>query len=299
MTLIAILISLILERTVESMRAFRRFDWFDQYTDKLLGWTQDRKLGGSSRVLLVMAVPVIAVILINMLFHDVWFGLPSLAFSILVLFICLGPKDLDGQIDRFLEAWQAGDESTARAAAADLLEGTPPESLQELQQALVEKTLLAGNDRLLAPIFWFTVFSVMGSGPLGVVLYRLAYHLNKRFADNASPFSEAARRLHDILAWLPAHMVALAFAMAGSFVDAFHAWRECRQAWRDDWQAGVEGPVLAGGLGALQLHDLADDEEVTADDVQDRVSAAKGLVLRALVISVVLIALLTLFGGLR
>jgi len=155
------------------MRAFRRFDWFDQYTDKLLGWMQDRKLGGSSRVLLVMAVPVIAVVLINMLFHDVWFGLPSLAFSILVLFICLGPKDLDGQIDRFLEAWQAGDESTARAAAADLLEGTPPEPLQELQQALVEKTLLAGNDRLLAPIFWFTVFSVMGSGPLGVVLYRL------------------------------------------------------------------------------------------------------------------------------
>jgi membrane protein required for beta-lactamase induction len=298
MTLIAILISLILEHTVESMRAYRRFDWFDQYTDKVLGWTQDRKLSGPVTVLLVMAMPVIAVVLINILFHDALFGLLTLAFSVLVLFICLGPKDLDSQIDKFLEAWQDEDESTAREAAEELLEGAPPESLHALQQALVEKILLAANDRLLAPIFWFTVFSVMGSGPLGVVLYRLAYHLNKRFAEHDSPFSEAARRLHDILAWLPAHMVALAFAMAGSFVDAIHAWRERRPAWRDDWQAGVEATILAGGLGALQLHDIASDAEVTTDDVQDRVSAAKGLVLRALVISVVLIALLTLFGGL-
>lgn len=299
MTLIAILISLILERTVESMRAYRRFDWFDRYTDKVLAWTQEHKLSGPVTVLLVMAMPVIAVILVNIILYDLMFGLLSLLFSVLVLFICLGPKDLDGQIDSFLEAWRDEDEATAREAAEELLEGTPPDSLHALQQGLVEKILLAAHDRLLAPIFWFTVFSVMGSGPLGVVLYRLAYHLNKRFADSDSPFSEAAKRLHDILAWLPAHMVALAFAMAGSFVDAIHAWRERSPAWRDDWQAGVEATVLAGGLGALQLHDINSDAEVTTDDVQERVSSAKGLVLRALVISVVLIALLTLFGGLR
>ena len=48
----------------------------------------------------------------------------------------------------------------------------------------------------------------------------------------------------------------------------------------------------------MQLHDIASDAEVTTDDVQDRVSSAKGLVLRALVVSVVLIALMTLFGSL-
>jgi AmpE protein len=298
MTLIAILISLILEHTVESMRAYRRFDWFDNYTDKVLAWTQKQKLGGPVTVLLVMALPVIAVILVNVILYEVLFGLLSLAFSVFVLFICLGPKDLDGQIDNFLEAWKNENEDAAREAAEDLLETTPPESLNDLQQGLVEKILLAANDRLLAPIFWFAVFSVMGSGPLGVVLYRLAYHLNKRFAENDSPFSEATKRLHDILAWLPAHMAALAFAMAGSFVDAIHAWRERRPAWRDDWQAGVEGTILAGGLGALQQHDIASDTEVSTDDVQDRVSSAKGLVLRALVIGVVLIALMTLFGTL-
>jgi len=40
MTLIAIFISLILEHTVESMRAYRRFDWFEHYTDKVLVWAQ-------------------------------------------------------------------------------------------------------------------------------------------------------------------------------------------------------------------------------------------------------------------
>lgn len=298
MTLIAILISLILERTVESMRAYRRFDWFENYTDKVLIWAQERKLSGPVTVLLVMAVPVIAVILINIIFYDALLGLLSLAFSVFVLFICLGPNDLDSQIDNFLEAWKDENEALAHDAAEELLETTPPDSLNSLQQRLVEKILLAANDRLLAPIFWFTLFSVMGSGPLGVVLYRLAYNLNKRFADNDSPFSEAAKRLHDILAWLPAHMVALAFAMAGSFVDAIHAWRERRPAWRDDWQAGVEATILAGGLGALQLHDITSESEVTPDDVQDRVGSAKGLVLRALVISVVMIALMTLFGGL-
>lgn len=298
MTLIAILISLVLERTVESMRAYRRFDWFERYTDKVLFWTQEYHLSGSVLVLLVMALPVVAVILVNIIFYEVLFGLLSLAFSVLVLFICLGPKDLDGQIDSFLEAWKDEDEVAAREAAGDLLEATPPEALNALQQGLVEKILLAANDRLLAPIFWFTVFSVMGSGPLGVVLYRLAYHLNQRFSKQDSPFSEAAKRLHDILAWLPAHMVALAFAMAGSFVDAIHAWRERRPAWSDDWQAGVEATILAGGLGALQLHNISADDEVSPDDVQERVSAAKGLVLRTLVISVVLIALMTLFGGL-
>lgn len=298
MTLIAILISLILERTVESMRAYRRFDWFERYTDKVLIWTQEYKLSGPVTVLLVMAMPVVAVILINVLLYDVLFGLLSLVFSILILFICLGPKDLDGQIDAFLDAWKDEDEVAAREAAEDLLESSPPESLDALQQVMVEKILLAANDRLLAPIFWFTVLSVMGSGPLGVVLYRLAYHLNKRFADHDSPFSEAAKRLHDILAWLPAHMAALAFAMAGSFVDAIHAWRERRPTWHGDWQAGVEATILAGGLGALQLHEIRSDADVSSDEVHDRVSSAKGLVLRALVISIVLIALMTLFGGL-
>ncbi|WP_126456311.1 regulatory signaling modulator protein AmpE [Sulfuriflexus mobilis] len=299
MTLLAILISLILEHSVEGLRAYRRFDWFERYTDKLMAWLADYRLGGPLQVLLVMLVPVLAVILINMILHDVLLGLLSLAFSILVLFICLGPKDLDGQIDSFLEAWKQGDEAAARQAAEDLLESTPPEALPDLQQALLEKILLAGHDRLLAPIFWFTVFSVLGAGPLGVVMYRLAYQLHHRFADTDSAFAEAAKRLHDILAWLPAHMTALAFAMAGSFVDAFHAWRERRPAWRDDWQASVEATVLAGGLGALQMHEGVGDTEVSTDDVQEAVSSAKGIVLRALVVSVVLIALMTLFGGLR
>lgn len=299
MTLIAILLSLILERTVEAMRDYRRFDWFDRYTDKVLSWIKDYKLSGPVSVLLVMLMPVVAVIILNIIFHDALLGLLSLAFSVVVLFICLGPKDLDSQIDTFLEAWKDENEDASREAAEDILEGAPPESLKSLQQEMVEKILLASNDRLLAPIFWFTVFSVMGSGPLGVVLYRLAYNLNRRFADNDSPFSEAAKRLHDILAWLPAHMVALAFAMAGSFVDAIHAWRERKSAWRDDWQAGVEATILAGGLGALQMHDVNSDAEVTAADVHESVSSAKGLVLRALVISIVLIALITLFGGLH
>lgn len=293
MTLIAILITIVIERTVESLRKYRRFGWFHAYADRAVKWCTTRKLKGPATILIVMLGPILAVMLINVAFHDALLGLLTLLFSVVVLFMCFGPEDLDNQVDDFLQAWERQDEDAAREAAAVILGKAPPESRAGLQQALVERILLESNERLLAPLFWFTVFSVLGSGPLGAVLYRLACVLRTKYVDNE--LGAASKRLHDILAWIPAYLSALALAMAGSFVDALHAWRERSPQWRDNWQEAVEGAVLAGGLGALQIHEQpADDDTLTVEDVHDQVRSAMGLTLRALVINVVLIALVTL-----
>jgi len=290
MSLIAILISLILERSFQSFQDYRQFTWFDTLTDRIKKWCDKRSWQGPTVILLILAVPLLAVILINSLLDGVMLGLLSLLFSTAVLFLCLGPQDLDKQVQDFLTAWDDEDEETARAAAKELLGETPPESLSELQQQLMERILITANERILSPIIWFTVFAMLGSGPLGAVLYRLSCHLQQRVAGQTDAFAVAVNRLYAILGWVPAHLVALLFAMAGSFVDAIQLWRERSATWRDDWQQAASHAVITGGFGALQI--TADD--VSGDEVPQHVRAALGLILRSIVILVVLIAVITL-----
>jgi len=297
MSLIAILISLILERSMSSLREFRKFGWFDEYTDKVLAWSRDRGWQGPGIVLVILAGPLLAVVIINALFDDALLGLLALAFNTLVLFLCLGPKDLEQQVEQFFAAWELEDDEKAREAAEDILGEKPPEALSELQSTMTEKLLLESTERLLAPIFCFTLFAMLGAGPFGVVLYRLSCLLQHRFAGQSDEFAGAVQRLYAIIGWLPAHAIALLFAMAGSFVDAIQQWRERSPAWRDDWQKAVDGAVLAGGLGALQVQPDT-EQDMSPDDIPSQLRSVMGLVLRSVVILVVVIAMitLTLFG---
>jgi len=297
MSLIAILISLFLERTMSSLREYRKFGWFDQYTDKVLVWGRDRGWRGPGIVLLILAGPLLGVVLINTLFDDALLGLLALAFNTLVLFLCLGPKDLEQQVEQFFAAWELEDDEQARLAAEEILGEKPPEALSELQSVMTEKLLLESTERLLAPIFCFSLFAMLGAGPFGVVLYRLSCQLQHRYEEQSDEFTAAVKRLYAILGWLPAHVIALLFAMAGSFVDAIQQWRERSPAWRDDWQKAVSGAVLAGGLGALQAQPVS-EQDVSPDDIPSRLRSVMGLVLRSVVILIVLIAIitLTLFG---
>jgi len=295
MSLIAIIVSLILERTVESLRRFRRFEWFDAYTDHVKDFCGQRNWLGPLAVVLVMLGPVLVIAIINAIFFEVWLGLFSLAFSTAVLYLCLGPKDIEQQVETFLDAWSNEDEPTARAAAEEILGEAPPEKLSELQQDMVEQILLQANERVLTPIFWFAVFNALGGGPLGAVLYRFSCHMKLRYANEKDEFANAARRLHAILGWLPAHIAALIFAIAGSFVDAISRWRERSAKWREDWPEAVEGSILAGGLGALKLNHDELEDGISAEDVHDRIRSTMGLVLRSVVIMLVLLVIMTLF----
>jgi len=294
MSLIAILISLFLERSFRHLRDYRQFDWFDKYTDKIKKWTDARTWQGPVVVLLIIAGPILAVIIINNLLEGFMLGLLSLLFSTAVLFLCLGPQDIEKQTESFLTAWDSEEEADAKVAAKEILGETPPEALSELQKSLVERVIIVGNEQILSPIIWFTVFALLGSGPLGVVLYRVSCHLHERFGQQSDAFAKAVNRLHAILGWVPAHLVALLFAMAGSFVDVIHHWREARQTWQDDWQKTASSAVIAAGLGALQMPATVTEDEVSNDDIPQHLRAVLSLVLRSIVILVVIIAVVTL-----
>jgi len=298
MSLIAILVSLILERSFGHLRDYRQFGWFDKYTDKVKKWSDERNWQGPVVVLLIISGPLLAVIVINSVLDDAFLGLLSLIFSTVVLFLCLAPQDIEKQLETFLTAWESEDEDEAKEAAKDILGEKPPVALSELQQQLVERILIIGSEQILSPIIWFTVFALLGSGPLGAVLYRLSCHLQQRFGQKSDSFATAVNRLYAILGWVPAHLVAMLFAMAGSFVDAIHLWQERRVEWQDDWQKAASLAVVTGGLGALQMPAAATEDDVSSDDIPQHVRAVMGLVLRSIVILVVIIAIvtLTLFG---
>jgi len=293
MSLIAILISLIVERSFRSFQEYRQFAWFDRLTDRIKKGCDERQWQGHVVTLLVLAGPLLAVIIVNAILDDLLLGFLSLIFSTVVLFLCLGPKDLDKQVESFLTAWDNEDEEAAREAAKELLGETPPESLDELHQQLMQHILVAASERILSPIIWFTVFAMLGSGPLGVVLYRLSCHLQQRSKGQTDAFAMSVDRLYAILGWVPAHIVALLFAMAGSFVDTIQLWRERSGTWRDDWQQAATMAVLTGGLGALQLSSIGEDK-VSHEEISHHLRAVIGLILRSVVILVVLIAVITL-----
>ncbi len=290
MTLLAIFFSLVLERTIESLRSYRRFEWFDAWTLKVRNWCEKRDIGGPLTVLAVISPPVLVVGVLNLVLYDFIGGLLALIFNVIILVLCLGPQDLDEQVNHVLDALAEGEEDAIKESVEPLLEAEMPDSKPLLQQRLVETVLLQANERIFALLFCFLLL-----GPLGAVMYRLSCHMKAHAGEG--DYARASHRLHDLLAFIPAHLSAIGFAMAGSFVDAIHGWRVHLSEWKQDWQASVSNATISGGFGALQYQpgDMQDDDLDYAS-IHDQVKSTLGLVWRTLVIWVVLIAVFTLFG---
>jgi membrane protein required for beta-lactamase induction len=284
MTLIAILISILFERFLGSLEEMRRFDWFDALVTqvRLRPWS-DGPAGAAAAVL----VPVLGVLLLGALFSAVGWPLFFL-FAVLVLLYSFGPRDLEAEVEAFLEARERGDEESAFLHAGDLLGSAPVDSSRKLTRAMLETMLVEANERFLGVIFWFILL-----GPVGALLYRLSCHLRRSHDSEQSDFAAAARRMHHILAWLPARLTALGYALSGSFVDAMHYWREEAPKWLEDSRF----ILIASGFGALR-YQPADDEEAPLDLAEEDsyIRETLALIRRAALVWLALLAVFTLAG---
>jgi adenosylcobinamide-phosphate synthase len=128
------------------------------------------------------------------------------------------------------------------------------------------------------------------------VLYRLSCHVKVHLQDTSSDYAASAVRLHDLLAFIPAHLTGIGYAMAGSFVDAVHAWRMKFEGWKSNWQASVTEAVIATGRGALQYEFSEEEAGLDYTALHAQIKSTLGLVWRTLVIWVVLIAVFSLLG---
>ncbi len=297
MTLIALVVAFSLEWFATQLQAMRSLAWFERYA----GWARGRFGSSAFRdgplgVLAILLGPLLVLGLVQAALAGVWLGLLSLLLGIAVLFYCLRFQGLDRQVEAFVDAAEGGDTGRARELAAGLLERSLAEDESEVRQ-VTAAVLVQANERLFAVVFWFAVL-----GPLGAFLYRLSWYLAYRTPpeDAEAGFIDAALRLHGILAWVPARLTALGYALAGSFEDGLQEWRNVYQTLPEDFVRTTEVVLRQTGVGALRLERYLAQQEDEGVALEPSVAgAARGLVLRTLVLWAIAIALLTLAGWVR
>jgi membrane protein required for beta-lactamase induction len=162
--------------------------------------------------------------------------------------------------------------------------------------AVEEAVLIQANNRLFGVIFWFMIL-----GPTGAWLFRVADLMRRRAVFKSGRMQAAGEPTPDylhillatfgVLAWLPARLLALGYAMAGSFEAAVSDWRGYYDSCSDKFFHVNDAILAAAGKGAIR-EDVEESEEFPIRPVQ----AAMRLVNRTLLIWVTAISLLTLIG---
>ncbi len=298
MKLLALLIGLGVERLATQLFHLRQLRWLDRAID--FGFRQgDRFPEWLSLVpVSILAVAlVLPVSLVRFGLGDTLYGFPYLIFAIIVLFFSLGPKDIGEDVDEYCEAVEKDDLERIRVTAKALTEADLPDDPVERTRLVEESVCIQANNRLFAVIFWFVLL-----GPLGAWAYRVTDLIRRRAVFKAlredkpdgAPRTVAAATLHGWLAWIPARLTAIGFAMAGSFDGALSAWRSIDDVPASTSQGQSERLLARVGTGALALQDI--DGESEADRGVRGATAANGLVYRLLFIWAAVIAAMTLYG---
>ena len=284
---VAILLALALSHYVPDLERLRNFTWLRHWQE------QGIRQGDAGFGLFVsIGLPVLLCLILQIALRGSVFGLASFIFAFLVFVYCMGPRDLE----RDVEAVDKATDTDARTAAAQALR--PDESAGALPfqaEPLVESAFASALRRFFGVIFWFVLL-----GPAGALLYRLAERL--AFAtEHASTLPAAqhdlARNLTRLLDWLPAHLIALALALASDFDAVFKTWREYHATHPKGYasfdpdflnaiaRASVDADVAAGDGHVVDVHEPV----VALDD-------AMTLIRRVLIVWIVLIALVVIGG---
>lgn len=180
----------------------------------------------------------------------------AFGWNVLVLYLTLGFRQFSHTFTDLRDALAHGDEARARRLLAawrhlDTIE-LPRD---ELLRHVIEQALLAAHRHVFGVFFVFIVFSTLGLGPAGAVLYRMAEFASRQWSYRGgasdTPVNDRLRmlsqRLFSLIDHVPARMTAFGFAVVGNFEEAVHAWRRDAELWLHP----NEGIILAAAAGAV------------------------------------------------
>lgn len=270
MKFLVILLALGIERLYPQVRRWRPVDRFHAYADAFRSrFTQPWLLGRWGLVALLAPWLLGLWLLLVLLEPVAW------AIGLVVLLVCLGPRDLVGDVRRLRADLHAGTPGT-QALAAFGLDSLPAGDI--LASTLVRAALV----RLFGVVFWYALL-----GPVGALLYRLTQLLAVREGTDENDFSLAVWQLQALLDWLPARALAATGALVGNFDSTLAAWREAAPAdlFEDSREFAAEVAVESMEL----------DPGVTPAAALER---TRDYLLRSGVAWLALLALLTLAGWL-
>jgi AmpE protein len=301
MTLLALLIGLVVERLATQLFHLRRLRWLESIVD--LGFRPIGRFGDSPvlvPIVLLALLLILPVFLVLFSLQDALYGVANLLLSIVVLFFSLGPQDIGEDVDEYCRAIEADDEERIKVTSRVLLEGEVPVIARDRIRRVEEAVCVQANNRLFAVIFWFVLFGPYGA--LGAWAYRVTDLMRRRAVFNATRENNVANTavlqatvtLHGWLAWIPARLTAIGYALAGSFDGALGAWRNAGEHRPMTPTEQSESLLARVGVGAMALEER-DGESNSARGVRGA-TAANGLVFRLLIIWAAVIAAMTLYG---
>ena len=285
MNLISILIALAVEVFYRPIQEWRRYDWFYRFAD----WLYNRLDGQNWRdgplgVILVVGSVVFGVWLVDSMLDSVA-GFFSFLFGVAVLIYTIGPRDLAEEVEEFNAAMGRGDYEAGEIYATRILgysiSGDPNEAVRQVKEGLV----IEANARLFGILLWFMIL-----GPVGAALFRLSCVLKNHTGLTENNYATAAHDLYRIMIWLPARLVVLGFALAGSFVDTVSMWK----SFADIWRVNSEALLIESGLGAIS-HEPHNEEDEGASGLET-IAQLMALIKRTLLVWLAALALLTLTG---
>lgn len=299
MKLLALLIGLIVERLATQLFHLRRLRWLDRAIDS--GFGLGERFANWPAIIPVVFLAILLVLPVFLvrfgLGDTLWFGFPYLVLAIIILFFSLGPKDIGEDVTEYCRAIEAEDDARIEETAKSLIESSVPADAEERIRKVEESVCIQANNRLFAVVFWFVLL-----GPVGAWAYRVTDLIRRRAVFNGLRNDEpgdkavliAAEMVHGWLAWIPARLTAIGYAMSGSFDGALTAWRQAHVGERLPQHHHSEQLLARVGVGALALQDI-DGEGISERGIRGA-KAANGLVIRLFIIWAAVISLMTLYG---
>lgn len=218
MTIISILIAFTLCHFVRELRQLRRFEWVSAFTKhcndmlkKVPGWS------GPTGFLVILGVPLLAAYLVNSLLLSALGQIGTFLFAIAVLIYTFGPRDLDIDVRKVI---QAEDDDEQTEALEALLGGPVPEDPKDCQETAIDAVFSHALKRWFAIIFWFAVLGIYGA-----LLYRLACWLSDGDHGLHDEQKNLITRLSKLLEWPVAQLMTLSLAIATDFDSVYRAWK--------------------------------------------------------------------------
>ncbi len=285
MIFLSILIALVVERVAPQLVELRLNPWLREYSEWMISVLHIERFAGWMG-LAVLVFPVIVVIwIISGMFENAFFGLFELAFNVAVIFFCLGPKELNSQVDKYLDAIEVGDSQQRFDIARQITREVPSMELSTQVIQVCKAIYVEANSRLFAILFWFLVL-----GPVAVVLYRLLEQLlNSSYLQQS--LASVTKLSHLVLGWvdwLPAHITLFVYMVSGNFEEGLQKYRQGSVAAVDMYEQNNE-LLQTVGFHSIASHDVPDENQAI-----DIVRKSRGLVLRSLVVWLFITALLSI-----
>ncbi len=253
-------------------------------------WLVARLPDWPGAMLLVVALPAVAIGAVQWLLADSGLALAAFLFATACLILAWGSRDLDSDVKAYLDAET---DAEREAASEQLVFPYRQTAAAPGNHVVVEGVFYQGLVRWFGTIFWFLL---LGGG--GAIAFRLAHALlcERANRDLLQPRQEeAARRIVAIADWIPAVMTTLGLAAVGDFDRVVRAWRahfrEDRRPWLS-WDS--EFLPRVGRLTVVEGHTLDDAFDHDYSGRLGQVNAAMSLVWRILVFWLTVIAVLSL-----